>query len=307
MTEGGTAMDFRRLSYFVAVAEELHFGRAATRLGIAQPPLSRQIAQLEAGLGVLLFDRSRSQIRRTRAGDALLKHGRNILDQVERAEREVRRIGEGAAGRLRIAFVGTASHGVLPELIREFRNAYPDIELALSAMNNAELKTALIARHIDVAIARPALEDEEIRCFPLHEEPLILAVPVESDLARAERLRLADLKRETFVLYPRRPRPSFADNILDLCKKEGFIPAKEVLAQDFQTAISLVSVGVGLALVPRSVSLSPRHGVVYRDYDGHNPGTTISLAMRQDNQGVHSQNFASLAKNFARRLKKDGR
>lgn len=256
---------------------------------------------------MLLFDRSRSQIRRTQAGDALLKRGRDIMDQVERAEREVRRIGEGAAGRLRIAFVGTASHGVLPELIREFRNAYPDIELALSAMNNAELKTALIARQIDVAFARPALVDDEIRCFPFHEEPLILAVPAESDLARAEVPRLSDLKRETFVLYPRRPRPSFADQILDVCKKEGFIPAKEVLAQDFQTAISLVSVGVGIALVPRSVSLSPRHGVVYRDYDGHNPGTTISLAVRQDNQGIHTQNFATLAKSFARKIQKDGR
>ena len=300
-------MDFRRLYYFLTVAEELHFGRAATRLGIAQPPLSRQIAQLEADLGVQLFDRSRSQIRRTQAGDALLKRGRDIMDQVERAEREVRRIGEGAAGRLRIAFVGTASHGVLPELIREFRNAYPDIELALSAMNNAELKTALIARQIDVAFARPALIDDEIRCFAFHEEPLILAVPAESDLSRAETLRLAELKRETFVLYPRRPRPSFADQILDVCKKEGFIPAKEVLAQDYQTAISLVSVGVGLALVPRSVALSPRHGVVYREYEGHNPGTAISCAMRQDNQGVHSQNFTALARSFARRLQKEGR
>lgn len=300
-------MDFRRLSYFVAVAEELHFGRAATRLGIAQPPLSRQIAQLESDLGVLLFDRSRSQIRRTQAGDALFKRGREIMDQVERAEREVRRIGEGAAGRLRIAFVGTASHGVLPELIREFRNAYPDIELALSAMNNAELKTALIARQIDVAFARPELVDDEIRCFPFHEEPLILAIPAESELAEVEILHLSELKRETFVLYPRRPRPSFADQITDVCKKEGFIPYKEVLAQDFQSAISLVSVGVGIALVPRSVSLSPRHGVAYRDYVGHNPGTTISFAMRQDNQGVHSQNFASLARSFARKIQKEGR
>ena len=300
-------MDFRRLTYFVAVAEELHFGRAATRLGIAQPPLSRQIGQLETDLGVQLFDRSRSQIRRTQAGEALLKRGRDILQQVERAEREVRRIGEGVAGRLRITFVGSASHGVLPELIRAFRNTYPDIELALSAMNNAELKTALIARHIDVAFARPALMDDEIRCFTFHEEPLVLAVPADSELARADTLELGALKRETFVLYPRRPRPSFADHILDICKKGGFIPANEVLAQDFQTAISLVSVGVGISLVPRSVSLSPHHGVVYRDYEGHNPGTTISFAMRQDNQGVHSQNFMSLTKSFAHKIRKEGR
>lgn len=300
-------MDFRRLTYFVAVAEELHFGRAANRLGIAQPPLSRQIAQLESDLGVQLFDRTRSQVRLTQAGDTLLQRGRDILSQVDRAEREVRSVGEGAAGRLRIAFVGTASYGVLPELIREFRSSYPDVELALSAMNNAELKTALIARHIDVAFGRPAITDDEIRGFPFHAEPLILAVPANSELAERDVLPLAELKRETFVLYPRRPRPSFADHILEVCKKEGFIPASEVLAQDFQTAISLVSVGVGIALVPHSVSLSPRHGVVYRAYDGHNPGTTLSLAVRQDNQGVHTQNFTTLARKFARKVQIESR
>nr|WP_325249093.1 LysR substrate-binding domain-containing protein [Amylibacter sp.] len=300
-------MDFRRLTYFVAVAEELHFGRAANRLGIAQPPLSRQIAQLESDLGVQLFDRTRSQVRLTQAGDTLLQRGRDILSQVDRAEREVRSVGEGAAGRLRIAFVGTASYGVLPELIREFRSSYPDVELALSAMNNAELKTALIARHIDVAFGRPAITDDEIRGFPFHVEPLILAVPANSELVEREALPLAELKRETFVLYPRRPRPSFADHILEVCKKEGFIPASEVLAQDFQTAISLVSVGVGIALVPHSVSLSPRHGVVYRTYEGHNPGTSLSLAVRQDNQGVHTQNFTTLARKFARKVQTENR
>lgn len=297
-------MDFRRLTYFVAVAEELHFGRAATRLGIAQPPLSRQIAQLEAELGVLLFDRTRSQIRRTQAGDALLERARDVLERLDQAEREVRQIGDGAAGRLRIAFIGSASYGVLPQLIREFRNAFPQVELALSAMNNASLKTALIERHIDVAFPRPSLIDDEIRCFPIHEEPLILAVPAESDLSRADTLRLTDLRRETFVLYPRRPRPSFADNVLDVCKKEGFIPDSQVLAQDYQTAIALVSVGVGVSLVPHSVSLSPRQGVIYREYDGYNPGTAISFAMRQDNQGVHTQNFMNLARKFARRIQR---
>ena len=212
-------MDFKRLTYFVAVAEELHFGRAAARLDIAQPPLSRQIAQLEAELGVQLFDRSRSQIKRTQAGDALLIRARDILERLDRTKREVKRIGEGAAGRLRIAFIGSASYGVLPELIRTFRSEYPDVELALSALNNAELKTALIERQIDIAFARPALEDDEIRCELIHQEPLILAVPAESDLAESDVLKLAELKRETFVLYPRRPRPSFADYVLEICKK----------------------------------------------------------------------------------------
>lgn len=294
-------MDFKRLTYFVAVAEELHFGRAANRLGMSQPPLSRQIAQLEEELGVTLFDRSRSQIRRTQAGDALLHHGRDILERLDQVEREVKRIGAGAAGRLRIAFIGSATHGVLPNLIRAFRQQYPDVELAMSAMNNAELKTALIERHIDLALPRPHLEDEEITCFKLHSEPLVLALPMESPQVAQERIRLADLKDETFVLYPRRPRPSFADQIIEVCQSAGFTPRNEVFAQDYQTAISLVSVGVGLALVPQSVASSPHHGVVYRPYDGPNPGTAISLAMRRDAQSVHLRNFVALAKLHARK------
>jgi len=133
-------MELRRLRYFVAVAEELHFGRAAERLEMAQPPLSRQIAQLERDLGVKLFDRSRAQIRLTAAGDVLLERSRQILDQIDSAFREVNRIGQGSAGRLRVAFVGSASHGVLPTIIKSYRSHYPDVDLALSAMNNADLE-----------------------------------------------------------------------------------------------------------------------------------------------------------------------
>lgn len=294
-------MDLRRLSYFVAVAEELHFGRAAARLDIAQPPLSRQIAQLEADLGVLLIDRSRSQIRLTQAGEVLLERARDVLDRIERTEREVRRIGEGISGRLRIAFVGSATYGVLPNVIKAFRMAYPDVELALSAMNNAELKRAVIQREIDIAVARLSLDDDELKSEPLHHETLILALPDTSPLLQQETIRLAALKTETFVLYPRRPRPSFADHILAICRDEGFVPRSQVMAQDYQTAISLVSVGVGISMVPQSVSQSERTGVAYRGYEGHNPGTALSLNYRRDNRMPHLFNFLKVAQAIARR------
>jgi len=160
-------MELRRLRYFVAVAEELHFGRAAERLEMAQPPLSRQIAQLERDLGVKLFDRSRAQIRLTAAGDVLLERSRQILDQIDSAFREVNRIGQGSAGRLRVAFVGSASHGVLPTIIKSYRSHYPDVDLALSAMNNADLERALVQREIDIAVARPRLRGEDFRTVEL--------------------------------------------------------------------------------------------------------------------------------------------
>ena len=279
------AMDLRRLAYFVAVAEELHFGRAAARMSIAQPPLSRQIAQLEADLGVMLIDRSRSQIRLTQAGEVLLLRARDVLGRLDQAEREVKRIGEGISGYLRMAF----------------RTGFPEVELALSAMNNAELKRAVVQREIDIAIARPSLNDEELKSEPLHHEPLILAIPDSSPLLAADPIRLTALRDETFVLYPRKPRPSFADDILAVCRDEGFIPKSPVMAQDYQTAISLVSVGVGISLVPASVSQSPRLGVAYRPYAGNNPGTALSLNYRRDNRTPHVFNFLKIAQQFARR------
>lgn len=291
-------MDLKRLQYFTAVAEELHFGRAATRLNIAQPPLSRQIAQLEKDLGGLLFDRTRSQIRLTQAGEVLLLRAREILERFDSVNREVALIGKGGAGRLRIAFVGSATHGSLPNLIKSYRSQYPKVELALSAMNNAEQKHALIQREIDIGIARASLGDEEFRSVPLHHEPLIVALPDSAPVKAQEVIRLADLKDETFILYPLRPRPSFADDVVSVCRKEGFEPGDTVLAQDYQTAISLVAVGVGISIVPQSVSISPRPGVLFRSYDGFNPGTSLSINARRDGCSPHVSSFFDAARKF---------
>ena len=294
-------MELRRLRYFVAVAEELHFGRAAQRLDMAQPPLSRQIAQLERDLGVKLFDRSRAQIRLTPAGDVLLERTRQILDQLESTFREVTRIGQGSAGRLRIAFVGSASHGVLPTIIKSYRSHYPDVDLALSAMNNADLERALVQREIDIAVARPSLRGEDFRSTELHREPLVLAMPDNSKLNALPSIALADLAHETFVLYPRRPRPSFADHILSVLDAEGIAPTETIFAQDYQSAISLVSVGVGLSIVPESVSTTQRPGVFYRPYLGFNPGTGLSAHARRDNTKPHVLNFFRIVETYTRK------
>lgn len=299
-------METKRLRYFLAVAEELHFGRAATRLEIAQPPLSRQIAALEEDLGVQLFDRSRSQIRLTQAGLVLQDHARQILDRLDAAFRETRLIGNGGAGRLRIAFVGSASHGLLPTLIKSFRSFYPDVRLALSALNNADLERALIGREIDIAVARPELKDEEFRRELLCREQLIVALPDNSPLAARDELRFTDLSDQTFVLYPRRPRPSYADVVLGICEREGFKPAALELTQDFQSAISLVSVGVGLSVVPESVSRTQRPGVTYRRYVGDNPGTALTVHARLDNRAPQVMNFLEVTRKFAAPLRQLG-
>ncbi len=167
-------------------------------------------------------------------------------------------------------------------------------------MNNAELKRAVIQREIDIAVARPSLDDEELKVEHLHHEPLILALPAELASAQAHPIRLAALKNKTFILYPRKPRPTFADYILKICLDEGFIPKSQVLAQDFQTAISLVSVGVGISLVPESVSQSERPGVTYCTYEGNNPGASLSLNYRRDNRMPHLFNFLKIAHKITR-------
>ena len=169
---------------------------------MAQPPLSRQVAQLEKDIGVLLFDRSRSQIRLTQAGEVLLERSREILNRLESAYREAALVGKGGAGRLRIAFVGSATHGVLPNLIKSYRSHYPEVELALSAMNNAEQKRGLIQREIDIGVARPSLDDEEFRSALLHEEPLILAVPDNSPLNSQDVIVLKELGGDFHSLPP---------------------------------------------------------------------------------------------------------
>ena len=294
-------MELKRLKYFVAVAEELHFGRAAARLDMAQPPLSRQIAALESELEVQLFDRSRSQIRITQAGSVLLEHVRDILTRLDSAYRETKLIGEGGAGRLRIAFVGSATHGPFPTLVKSFRTHFPDVQLALSSMNNAELSRSLIQREIDVAIARPSLKDEDFRTEVFHSEPLILALPDNSPLATSEPVHFEALKSETFIIYPRRPRPSFADHVLAVCKDAGFTPVDLIEAQDYQTAISLVSVGVGVSIVPASVAEATRPGVFFRRYVGPNPGTALSVHARIDNRSPHVMNFLELVRKNAKK------
>lgn len=294
-------MDIKRLKYFVAVAEELHFGRAAEQLGMAQPPLSRQIAQLEKELQATLFDRSRSLIRLTQAGKLLLERATVILKQYEDTCLEIKRMGQGADGRLRIGFVGSATHGQFPTIIKSFRAHYPEINLALWSMNVAELHRSIVRREIDIAISRPQIDNEEIQNHLLFSEPLMLAIPDTLETTRRKLLELSNLADETFILYPETPRPSFADYILSICADAGFKPKSRVFTMDYQTAISLVSVGVGLSMVPASVADTTRNGVRFVNYDGPNPGTALSISHRRDNRDPIVVNFVKIAGKMAKK------
>lgn len=295
-------MNFKQLTYFLAVAEELHFGRAAERLDMAQPPLSRQIKQLEEELGAVLFNRGRSSISLTQAGERLLERGKSILRQLDDTRLEVRRLGQGAEGRLRIGFVGSATFGILPNIIKSFRANYPEVNLTLVPMNNAQLHRALVSRELDVAFARPALKDAEFHTKELLEEKLILALPDVVDTGGRTVARLERLETHNLILYPEYPRPSYADFVLEACEKAGFKVPLRVWCMDLQTALSLVSVGEGVCIVPESVSSAPRQGMKFLKIEPEIARTALSVNYRVDEQGVHVQNFVRLAQKVARKI-----
>lgn len=295
-------MNLRQLTYFIAVAEELHFGRAAERLDMAQPPLSRQIKQMEEELGATLFNRGRSAITLTQAGERLLERGRAILAQMEDTRLEVRRLGQGAEGRLRIGFVGSATYGILPNIVKSFRANYPDVNLSLIPMNNANLHRALVARELDLAFARPALQDPEFLTKELMEEKLILALPDTVDTGSRSIAKLERLATHNLILYPEYPRPGYGDMVLRACEAAGFSVPLRIWVMDLQTAMSLVSVGEGVCIVPSSVGSTPRRGVKFLNIEPEIARTSLSINMRVDEQGVHVRNFVRLAQQVARKL-----
>lgn len=295
-------MNFRQLTYFIAVAEELHFGRAAERLDMAQPPLSRQIKQLEEELGATLFNRGRSAITLTQAGERLLARGKSILAQLEDTQLEVRRLGQGAEGRLRIGFVGSATFGILPNIIRSYRANYPEVNMSLVPMNNAELHRALVSRELDVVFARPTLKDPEFLSKHLIEEKLILALPDIVDTGSRTVAKLERLMTHNLILYPERPRPSYADMVLNAIEEAGFEAPLRIWCMDLQTALGLVAVGEGVCVVPESVANAPRKGMKFLKIEPEIARTELSVNYRLDEQGVHVKNFVTIAQKVARKL-----
>jgi DNA-binding transcriptional LysR family regulator len=294
-------MNLKQLTYLIAVAEELHFGRAAERLDMAQPPLSRQIKQLEEDLGAILFNRGRSTITLTQAGERLLKRGKTILAELEDTQLEVRRLGQGAEGRLRIGFVGSATYGILPNIIRSYRANYPDVNLSLIPMNNAELHRSLVSRELDVVFARPTLKDPEFLSKHLVEEKLILALPDIVDTGTRTVAKLERLMTHHLILYPERPRPSYADMVLKAVEDAGFEAPLRIWCMDLQTALSLVAVGEGVCIVPESVANAPRKGMKFLNIEPEIARTELSVNYRLDEQGVHVKNFVNIAQKVARK------
>lgn len=242
-------MELRDLEAFLAVADELHFGRAAERLHMAQPPLSRMIKQLERELGSPLFERTTRSVRLTTAGEALVRPAKDVLEGLRVARRAVRSAGRGETGRVRLGFAGPSSHVLVGQLGRVVREQHPGIELSLrSTTYNYEALRSLLDGELDLVIARWRIQPEGIEHRPIAAERYVIVVPGSHRFASRKRLTMADLRDEEFVALPADPGSSVRDGMFDLAKAAGFRPNVVQTAPDSWTVMALVGAGVGVTL-----------------------------------------------------------
>jgi DNA-binding transcriptional LysR family regulator len=287
-------MELRQLRYFVAVAEELHFGHAARRLRIAQPALSRQIQALERELEVMLLLRNRRRVQVTPAGQVFLERSRLLLSRAEDAIVAAQRVSEGTSGSLKLGFVGSATYDAIPSILRSFHQIAPQVELTLSEMTVHAQLEALAEKRIDLGFLRLPARTEGLVFRAVSREALLIALPSSHSLAQLPVLRLSSLAGEPFILYPDHPRPSWAEFIVGLCQQAGFRPTVAQRTVEIQTTLSLVAAGMGVSVVPACVSNIPRKDVVYRRLSGVRARTQLLAAYRAEDTSPVLRGFLKL-------------
>lgn len=279
-------MELRHLRYFVAVAEQQHFTRAARVLGIGQPQLSQQIQQLEREIGTALFVRLPRGVALTPAGHALFDDAQHILREAQQATERARRVARGEQGRIRVGMINSAPfHPLVPRVIREFRRRYPEVALSLEERTTPGLAAAVRNETVDVAFVRPLLDSAEGLCTePVLDEPLVVALPSGHPLARRKSLELLALSLEPFVLFSRAVGAGLHDEIIQACHSAGFRPRVVQEASQVTSIVNLVASGLGVSIVPASMQQMHIEGVTYRDIRGETPKARLSLIYRQSDQ-----------------------
>lgn len=289
-------IELRHLRYFVAVAEELHFGRAAHRLGIQQPPLSQQIKYLESELGHPLFNRSSRSVALTAAGRELLERARRILSRVEEDLKAVRRIGRGELGTLNVAFAGSSMLTVLPDVVKYYRRDFHEVHLRLLEMVTAEIIEHLRDGSVDLGFLRDPGKQEGLVIETLFREPFVVVLPSRHRLADQKTIAVAKLKNERFVFFRRSMGPVAYDRTINLCKRAGFEPQIVQDTPQWPTALRLISAGLGVSIAPACVSKIGMQGVVCRKLGARDAFTEIALGRRDEPMMPTAEAFARLAR-----------
>jgi DNA-binding transcriptional LysR family regulator len=291
-------MELRHLRYFLAVAEELNFTRAARRLNIAQPPLTQQIKALEAEMGVKLFDRTGYRVELTDAGKSFVPQVARILADVRNAVLIAKQAAAGDIGHVRVGFTESSSFNPLvTAAFRRFRQAYPDVEVSLEENPTTVLATALREGRVDAAFVRPPLRT--VKGLTLHivdEEEMVVAVSNGHPLAERADLEMKDLAEETFVLYPRVEGPGLADTVIAACEKAGFSPKVKQYTPQLSSTINLVAASMGVSIVPSSMQGLQPQAVSYKRLRGQHLTALLGVAHREGESSAPVLRFIETAR-----------
>jgi DNA-binding transcriptional LysR family regulator len=293
-------MELRHLRYFVAVADELHFGRAAEKLHISQPPLSHQIQDLERELGVTLFHRTRHFVALTEAGRAFLDEVRRILHDTDHAAATARKVGHGEIGHLSIGFGLASAAGIMGRILNAFFSRHSKVALDLQSLHSRAQIEALVDRRIDVAFPILPVSHRDIAAEPVATEPLVAAFPADHTLARAGRVRLADLRAHPFVRISPLAAPTFHDLVLAACAEAGFAPTVAHEAGHVLTILGLVGAGLGVAILPESLGGKSAEGVVFRPLTDATP-IWIGVAYRRHETSTMLLAFLQVVREASRK------
>lgn len=287
-------MELRHLRYFVTVAEELNFSRAAERLHIAQPPLSQQIRDLEAELGVQLFQRTKRSVQLTDAGVMFLEEVRKVFTQVNQAVRTAQRASRGEIGRLVIGFNSSATYSVLPGLLHKFQQHCRDVELVLYELTTSQQLEKLYHNQIDVGLLYLPVDESKLSVIPVLKEALMLALPETHPLVNQPQVSIHELSNEPFILPAAHSGSGLYGQIMSFFQQISFHPQVAQSATLLQTAVSLVAGGIGVALIPSSLQNIQRTGVVYKPIVEPTPEVEIAVVWQQHNSSQIVQRFLSI-------------
>lgn len=298
-------MELRHLQYFTVLAETLHFGRAAERLHISQPPLSRQIALLEQELGVVLFERTRRTVKLSAAGERFFRDAKEILSSIERAKCNALSARIGQSGSISVGFMFAAAHSVVPPITRAYTSAFPEVELQLTETIPRLLSQDIRESKVDIAIMYPSNDLQELETRTVFSEPLVVALPAEHPLARSsEALDGAELRYEPFLISPRVASPFIYDTIVSHCLHSGFAPRIRLETNYQQTIINLVGQGMGVALVHRSMTTAGPANVKFRAL-ANPPYVAVNVTWSQRNRNPCIQTFVKLAQQLGNEMISD--
>lgn len=294
-------MELRQLRYFIAIAEEGNFSRAAERLHISQPPLSTQIKSLEDELGVRLFERSNRGVSLTAAGSVFFEETRSVLARLEHAKDQALRADHGNIGMLSIGFVSIADYGILPPAVKSFRSSFPLVEIHLHELTTDAQIKELRATRLDLGIGIAPVDEPDLEFERVLREELVLAAPSGHSATKGDGpIDLRTLSKASFIIPPRDVAPGLYDLTISYCRSFGFAPRITQHARQMQTVIALVSCGMGFALVPSSVRKLKRTGVQYRQIRGNAALVELGILRLRNTGSPPRERFVEALRRAAR-------